>query len=119
MSNTIAWSLFILGIAHIAYGLLKFKKPLSDALSEGFYNRFEPFDDRKLAFWFVLFGLMLMLAGHAAIHAVTVNDLNIVKIISYYAGVISLIGLIAFPKSPFSVSIVIAILLIAVGYGFI
>ena len=36
MSGVVAWLLFGLGVAHVAYGLVKFRAPLSQAVAAGF-----------------------------------------------------------------------------------
>ncbi len=117
MSNIIAWLLFTLGITHTVFGLVKFRRPLSGDVAGGFIGQFNLPEARRTAFWFVIFGPLLMLAGHVAIHAVAAGDLALVRVIGIYALVISVIGVAAFPKSPFIVSLVVALLLIAVGYG--
>ena len=117
MPTLIAWLLFLLGVGHIGYGLIICKTPLSDALADGFFGKFKQTDARLAAFWFMIFGPLLMLAGHSAIHAVAISDLALIKLIGAYGLVISLIGIAAFPKSPFLVSGVLALLLLAVSYG--
>ncbi len=117
MSNAAAWALFILGIAHIVFGIVKFKAPLADALSAGFIDQFSHPEDRRTAFWFTIFGVLVVLAGHAAVHAVAVGDLALLRIVGGYALAMSLIGVAALPKSPFWASLLIASLVLASGYG--
>jgi len=119
MANTIAWLLFALGVAHIVFGLVKFRVPLGEVVAGGFIGQFKFSEARRTAFWFVIFGPLLMLVGHAAIHAVAMGDLAFVKVIGIYTLVVSLIGIAAFPKSPFLASLVVSTLLIAVGYGWL
>ena len=119
MTNAIAWLLFFLGLVHIGFGLVKFKEPLSEAIAAGFIGKFKETEIRRTAFWFVIFGPLLMLAGHAAIHAVSIGDLEFLKIIGAYALLISVVGVAAFPKSPFLVTLVASTLLIAAGYGWL
>jgi hypothetical protein len=119
MSNAIAWFLFVLGVGHIAFGLVKFRIPLSEVVAGGFIGQFKKSEIRRTAFWFVIFGPLLMLAGHAAVHAVSVGDLALLRVIGVYALVTSLIGVAAFPKSPFLASLIVSPLLIAVGYGWL
>ncbi|GAB4559251.1 MAG: hypothetical protein Tsb007_20960 [Rhizobacter sp.] len=117
MSNAIAWLLFSLGVAHIAYGLVKFRAPLREAVAAGFVGQFSATELRRTAFWFVVFGPLLMLAGHVAVHAVSVGDLGLLKVIGGYTLFISLVGVAAFPKSPFLASLVVSPWLIAMGHG--
>ncbi len=119
MSNLLAWLLFLLGIAHMAFGLVTFKTPLTQVWSDGFFGQFKATEVRRTAFWFMIFGPLLMGVGHAAIHAVAVGDAALLTLISRYAFVISLIGVAAFPKSPFLVSLVLSLLLLAAGSGWI
>lgn len=119
MANTIAWILFVLGIGHVAYGLVMFRAPLIEAVAGGFVGQFKRTEARRTAFWFVIFGPMLMLAGQTAIHAVAQADFALLKLIGVYTLIISAIGLLAFPKSPFLAAFPVAVLLMAVGYGWL
>ncbi len=112
-----AWSLLILGVAHIAFALVRFKRPLYEAVKDGFIGKFALPELRRTAFWFLIFGLPLMAAGHAAVHAVSAGDLVLIRILGYYVSVTSIIGALAFPKSPFSASLIVAVMLVAAGYG--
>jgi hypothetical protein len=68
---------------------------------------------RRTAYWFFIFGPVLMLAGHAAVHAVAVGDLTLLRIIGTYATVTSLIGIAALPKSPFLIALPISAAILA------
>ena len=118
MANVIAWFMFALGIAHIIFGLIKFKAPIAGAISDGFVGKFLAPEARRTAFWFLIFGPMLMLAGHIAVHAVATGDLASLKILGTYSFVTALIGVAAFPKSPFWAALIVSPLLIAAGYGY-
>ena len=117
LSIIAAWSLLLLGVGHIAFGFTKFKEPLLEAVQAGFVGQFKKPEIRRTAFWFIIFGVPLMLAGHAAIHALGIGDLALIRIIGFYVFVASLVGISAFPKSPFPASLVVAIMLLAAGYG--
>jgi hypothetical protein len=117
MSSLSAWALFILGIAHIVFGIVKFKAPLVDALSAGFIGQFNHPEVRRTAFWFTIFGVLVALAGHIAIYAVATGDLALLKIVGGYASVMSLVGVAALPKSPFWASLLISLFVLATGYG--
>ena len=119
MSNTSAWRLFLLGVSHIIYGAVKFRGPLSEVISAGFFDQFKISEVRRTAFWFLIFGPLLMLAGHTAIHAVAIGDLGLLRVIGSYALFISVVGVSAFPKSPFLASLVVSLLLIAAGNGWL
>jgi len=117
MTSSVAWFIFVLGIAHIIYGLIKFKSPVAEAISAGFIGQFAVPEIRRTAFWFLIFGPLLMLMGHVAIHASATGDLELLKILGIYSFVTALIGVTAFPKSPFWAALVASPLLVAAGYG--
>jgi hypothetical protein len=117
MINAVAWFMFALGIGHIIFGLIKFKSSIADAISAGFVGKFYAPEVRRTAFWFLIFGPLFMLAGHVAIHAVAVGDLPLLKILGIYSLVTALIGVTAFPKSPFWAALIASPFLIASGFG--
>ncbi len=117
MSNVVAWAMFALGITHIVFGIFRFKVPLAEAVSAGFVGQFKVPELRRTAFWFLMCGPLLMLAGHIAVHAVAVGDLALLRVVGTYALITAVIGVTAFPKSPFLALLVISPLLIAAGYG--
>ena len=117
MENILAWSLFVLGIGHIIYGIIKFRDPVSDAVSEGFVNKFKVPEIRRTAFWFLMYGPLLVFAGHTSVHAVSNSDFSLLRLVGYYLLASSIVGFFAIPKSPFLVGVVISPLLIAAGYG--
>ena len=119
MALILAWTLFILGFGHIAYGFAKFRVPLLESAAAGYVGQFSVSDARRVAFWFVIFGPLLILAGHVAIHAVQAGDLPLLRLVGTYMSVISVIGVAAFPKSPFLAGVVVSPLLIAASYGII
>jgi len=119
MSNIVAWAQLILGIIHIVFGIARFRAPLTDAVAAGFIGKFQVPEARRTAFWFLMCGPLLILSGHIAIHAVAVNDLALLKIIGTYTLGSSIVGVVAFPKSPFWSSIILSPLLIAAGYGLV
>lgn len=119
MALTLAWILFVLGFGHIAYGLAKFRVPLIGAAAAGYIGQFSVDDARRAAFWFVIFGPLLVLAGHVAIHAVQVGDLPLLRLVGAYMSAISVAGFAAFPKSPFLAGMVVSPLLLVASYGII
>lgn len=117
LSIIAAWALLFLGIAHLLFAFVKFRKPLLEATRAGFIGQFAQTETRRTAFWFAIFGVPLVLAGHTAIHAIENGDLALVRIIGYYVLFASCIGVAAFPKSPFPVSLAVAMMLLGAGYG--
>jgi hypothetical protein len=119
MAPVFAWLLFALGVGHLVYAAVKFKVPLAEAVSVGFVGQFTSPEVRRTAFWFVIVGPFLMLAGHTAVHAVAAGDLALLRIVGTYTFVTSIVGVAALPKSPFLASLLVSSLLLAAGYGLI
>lgn len=117
MAIFLAWFLFALGIGHIAFGVIKFRAPLLAALSSGFVGEFSAPEERRTAFWFLIFAPLLMLAGQVAVHTVNIGDLWLLRLVAIYVGATSCIGVAAFPKSPFSAALILSPLLLLAGYG--
>ena len=113
-----SWALVTLGVAHIAFGIVKYRAPLRDAVVAGFVGRFSEPEPRRTAFWFVLFGLPLLLAGHVAVRAAGRADNDLLGLVGGYVFATSLIGVAAFPRSPFPASLIVSVLLILAGRGF-
>ena len=118
LSSVSAWALVVLGLAHVSFGLVKFNAPLRAALSSGFIGQFASPEIRRTAFWFVLFGIPLTLAGHLAVVASGRGDFVMLRVIGGYVFVASLIGVAAFPRSPFPASLAVSCLLILASLGF-
>jgi uncharacterized protein DUF6463 len=112
-----AWVLVVLGLGHTVVGLVGFKKPLAEAVSAGFVGQFVGYPDRRTAFWFMIFGPLLVMVGHTAIHAAHASDRELLKVIGFYLLAISAIGSLAQPTSPFWAGLVSALVFIGAGYG--
>lgn len=119
MSKIVAWAVFVLGAAHIVFGIVRFEAPLADAVFAGFSGQFAAPEIRRTAFWFVMCGPLLMLVGHLAIRASSVGDHGLLGIIGVYMLVFGVVGVMAFPASPLWALPVLAPLLIAVGKGWL
>lgn len=119
MNITLAWLLFALGIGHIAYAFVRFRTPLLEGLSAGCVGQFSAPEVRRTAFWFTMFGPLLMLAGQVAVHAVSVGDMVLYRLVGHDVLAISMVGVVAIPKSPFLVGLLISTLIVATGHGFI
>jgi hypothetical protein len=117
MATIAAWCLFALAIAHCLFGLSRFRQPLQQAVSAGFIGQFAATPERRTAFWFMLFTLPMMLAGQVAAHAAHSGDLALLRLIGWYLLAIALIGVAAFPKSPFWGALLLAPMLLAAGHG--
>ena len=114
-----AWTMFALGVGHIVVGLVFFKRQFASAAGEGWIGRFQGVDSRRLAFWFTVFGPLVMMGGQIAVHAVQAGDLGLLRLIGYYLVAVALMGVTALPKSPFWVALLLAPIFIAGGHGWI
>jgi Family of unknown function (DUF6463) len=119
MANAVAWFVFALGVVHIVFGLVRFRAPLAEIIAAGFVDQFKHSELRRTAFWFLIFGPLVMLAGHVGVRAVAMGDLGLLRILGFYMLAIGLVGVLAFPKSPFWGALIASPLLLAVGYGWI
>lgn len=119
MANIFAWILFALGIVHIAFGMIRFKAPFFDAVKAGFVGQFGAPEERRTAFWFLVFGPQVMLAGQVAVHAVAINDLWLLRLVGFYVLAVSAVGIAAFPRSPFWATLIVSPVLIGASYGLI
>ena len=117
MATIAAWCLIALAIAHFLFGLARFRQPLAQAVAAGFIGQFGATPERRTAFWFMLFTLPLLLAGQVTAHAAHTGDLALLRLIGWYLLAIALVGVAAFPKSPFWGALLLAPLLLAAGHG--
>ncbi|TAK89901.1 MAG: hypothetical protein EPO06_10845 [Burkholderiaceae bacterium] len=119
MTLAAAWIIFILGLGHMVVGLVMFRAPLMAAVREGLVGKFTMNPERRTAFWFMIFGPLLIMGGHVAIHAVNVADAELLKIAGFYLFATGIAGTLALPRSPFVVALLVAPVFIAAGYGWI
>src|SRR5262245_17353178 len=119
MAVVAAWILIALGVGHTVVGLVGFKKPLREAIRAGFVGQLVGYPDRQLAFWFMIFGSLLILVGHMAIHAANAADRELLKIIGFYLLAISAVGSFAQPTSPVWLGLMSALSFIGAGFGWI
>jgi hypothetical protein len=117
MTTTLAWLLFALGVGHIGYAFVKFRAPLLAGISAGVVGQFGAPEIRRTAFWFTMFGPLLMLAGQVAVHAAAIGDMRLYQMVGFYLLAVSVVGTAVLPKSPFLVGFAISVLLVAAGYG--
>ena len=114
-----AWMLFVLGIVHCIFGFVRFRQPIREALQDGFFDKFKGFDSRRLALWFTIFGPLVAMAGQVAVHAVHIGDLELLKTVGLYVLGVSVLGVLAVPKSPFWLGLLLSPVLVAGGYGWL
>ena len=87
--------------------------------SEGFIGKLQGLDARRVAFWFTIFGPLVMLSGHIAIYAVSEANFSLLRVVGFYVLVVSIFGIFAFPKSPFWGTLILSPILIAGSFGLI
>ena len=117
MINWVAWILFVLGFGHLGFGLVKFRAPVVEAVSAGFIGQFYAPQVRQTAFWFLIFSPLVICLGHVALHAVGQADLALLKVVGIYGLITGVLGVAAFPKSPFWAVLALSPVLIAGGAG--
>jgi hypothetical protein len=83
----------------------------------GVVGQFGAPEERRSAFWFVMFGPLLMLAGQIAVHAAEAGDSYIIRVIGAYLLGITSVGVFALPKSSFVVGLLLSAMPLALGYG--
>lgn len=88
-------------------------------VSAGIVGQFGEPEIRRTAFWFTMFGPLLMFAGQVAVHAASKGDLGLYRLVGLYMLATSVIGVIVIPFSPFLVGFVISALIVAAGYDLI
>ncbi|USB33906.1 DUF6463 family protein [Paenibacillus sp. YPG26] len=114
-----AWILLALGVGHTLYGLVWFRVPFLEVFREGFVNKFKSNESRRSAFWFTIFGPLLMMSGHISFYLTSTANRELFLIIGFYMLIISLIGILALPKSPFWLALIGSLVFVAAGYGWI
>jgi hypothetical protein len=116
MAATLAWLLFFLGVGHVAYAFVKFRHPLRAGLAAGVVGQFSVPEVRRTAFWFAMFGPLVMLAGQVAVHATDIGDYGLLRLVGAYLLGVCAIGVAAIPKSPFLIGLVLSALIVAASY---
>lgn len=117
MVEFVAYLLFAVGIGHMITGLRSYRAPLAAMLREGFINALRPHLERRAAFWFILFSVIFFMAGQITLHAAKTGDTYLLKVIGWYFFAIGAIGVMAMPKSPFWIGLVVSLILLCSGYG--
>ncbi len=111
--------LIALGVFHVIFGLFQFKVPIREAIAEGFVGRFMRSDSRRLAFWFILVGPLLTLLGQIALRAIATADMGMLMTIGLYLFGASVVGVMAFPKSPLWALMPSSAIFVAAGLGWV
>lgn len=108
-----AWLVVALGVVHCLLGLVRFRRPIAQAVGEGLVGKFAGIPERRLAFWFTIFGPLLLMAGHVAVMAAMDGNMALLRVVGIYLLATSVLGTVALPKSPFSAALVLATFIVA------
>ena len=116
MIGIIGFVVLLGGIGHVVTGVVIYRPQLAAISSDGFINAVLPHFDRRAALWFILFGVMVAMAGHLLIHADRVNDLTAVRIAGWYLLGVSCVGTLTQTRSPSSLLVVLSLVLLGLSY---
>ena len=117
MIRVLGWVLFLGGLGHIATGYVVFREQLSAIFRAGFVNAVLPHFDRRAAFWFILFGVMVSMSGHIVLEAGASGNASVLKVVGWYLLGVSIVGTLAMTRSPSRFLIPISCLLLWSAYS--
>ncbi len=117
MISFIGYVLIALGIGHTATGIILFRPALVALFRDGFVNAVLPHLDRRIAFWFLMFGVMFFFLGQVTLYAAATGDTYLLKLVGWYALGIGAVGATAMPKSPFWIALIVSLILLWSGYA--
>lgn len=92
--------LIVIGIAHVAFGMVRYRRTLVAALREGWAGCFSHSDKRLVAFWFIAAGPLISLIGALLRHAALTNDPVMAFPTGVVLAILAVVGIADFPKSP-------------------
>ena len=117
MISFVGYILIALGIGHTVTGIILFRPALAALFRDGFANAVLPHPDRRLAFWFLMFSVMLFFLGQVTLYAAATDDTYLLKVVGWYVLGIGVVGATAMPKSPFWIALIVAPILLWSGYA--
>jgi len=117
MISFVGYVLIALGIGHTVTGIILFRPALAALFRDGFANAVLPHLDRRLAFWFLMFSVMLLFLGQVTLYAAASNDTYLIKVVGWYVLGIGAVGATAMPKSPYWIALIVAPILLWSGYA--
>jgi uncharacterized membrane protein len=111
--RVLGYLLVATGIGHTVVGLILFRRPLIDMLSDGVVGTVAADQlDRLAAFWFMLFGPVCFALGQIVNRAIERGDWRTVSIVGWYLLAIGIAGAAVMPVSGFWLVIAIAPLIL-------
>ncbi len=117
MISFVGYVLIALGIGHTVTGIILFRPALVSLFRDGFINAVLPHLDRRLAYWFLMFGVMLFFLGQVTLYAAATGDTYLLKLVGWYVLGIGAVGATAMPKSPFGIALIVSPILLWSGYA--
>ncbi len=117
MISFIGYVLIALGIGHTVTGIILFRPALVSLFRDGFANAVLSHLDRRVAFWFLMFSVMLFFLGQVTLYAAATDDTYLLKVVGWYVLGIGAIGATAMPKSPFWIALIVSPILLWSGYA--
>lgn len=108
--------LIALGFGHAVVGIVKYRSAIVAWIRDGFFNAASGHADRLLAFWFLMFGAMLLLLGQVTLYAAQTHDMYLLRVLGWHVIGIGIVGATALPRSPFWVAVVLAPLMLWTVY---
>ena len=83
MISFVGYVLIALGIGHTVTGIILFRPALAALFRDGFANAVLPHPDRRLAFWFLMFSVMLFFLGQVTLYAAATDDTYLLKVVGW------------------------------------
>ncbi|MEJ8548667.1 DUF6463 family protein [Brevibacillus borstelensis] len=94
--------LMLTGLLHTVYGLIAYMKQLQPIVAEGLWNTVADGQwDRATAFWFLIFGFMLIVLGYTVDWLMKKKGIAPPVSLGWMLFTICLIGVIVMPSSGF------------------
>lgn len=93
--------LMVVAILHTVFGGVTFFQPLQKIFSEGIFNTVLGHQDRKVAFWFLMLGFILLILGYIIDYLESHALRHTFKLTGFGILVISTVGIILIPTSGF------------------
>ncbi len=117
MISFIGYVLLAIGIGHTVTGIIIVRPALGSLFRDGFANAVLPHPDRRVAFWFLIFSVMLFFLGQVTLYAAATDDTYLLKVVGWYVLGIGAVGATAMPKSPFWIALIVSPILLWSGYA--
>ena len=91
----------LLGVAHAAVGVIKYRSELAAVASDGVFNAVKGDPERLVAFWFLVVAPALWMSGRLFAVAESTGHLKVQVVAGRVLIGLGLVGVLAMPASPF------------------